>query len=56
MTLFYLARLTRSNSDRSLSGDDGEVVDLTGVRRASRSDRSLTPAENLRAWEINNGF
>ena len=52
-------RLSRSNSERSLghSGDEYvESIDLTGVRRVSRTERTLTPAENLKAWEQTYGL
>ena len=51
-----LGRLTRSGSERSLNADETEVLDLTGVRRAPKADRTLTPAENLRAWELSHGI
>ena len=59
-TNFHLDnRLSRSSSERSLynSADEhSDTIDLTGVRRVSRNDRPMTPAENLKAWELNHGL
>ena len=46
-----------TSSSRCFSDDaDGDAVELTGVRRGTRAERSLTPVENLKAWELSHGL
>ena len=49
-------RLSRSNSERSLVSEETDAAETTGVRRVARAERILTPAENLKAWEISHGL